>query len=170
VWDINFRPLLPPHAQQTARGNAGQQQQIMGGQPSAISSSPSAATGASSSVHTPSSTVIKMEPNEVAEAETMDVDLPDVHPSAAITSRSPTSAAASNKLLEDTLTSTESIISLPLITENGDLPLDLVKVMFRDIDASQCRGDGEVRLFKIILNIFTTVYYILILTLFIDII
>lgn len=100
-------------------------------------------------VVTPSSAVIKMEQNDVAEAESMDVDLPDMHPSAATMGSISASKNSISKLDSDDgmmTTSQEVVISLPLITEDGDLPLELVKVMFRDLDASQHRGDGDVSL------------------------
>ncbi|OXA60750.1 Histone acetyltransferase KAT2B [Folsomia candida] len=147
VWDINFRPLLPPHAQQAGRAPVATsmpQQQALGGQASSQGASPAVATGASSTmVVTPSSTVIKMEQNEVAEAETMDVDLPDVHPSAATMGSLSAKSPVSKMEVEDPITSNESVLSIPLITDDGDLPLDLVKSMFRELDASQKRGDGD---------------------------
>lgn len=144
--------IIKVHAQQSS-GRAGvvssSAQGQGGGQPSA-QVTPAAATASSSVVApTSTSTLIKMEQSEVAEAETMDIDLPFEHPSAATgeTSSNPLPSVRSPEMkmeIEDSITSTESISSIPFISEDGDLPFDLVKAMFRDLDASQKKGDGDV--------------------------
>jgi hypothetical protein len=63
------------------------------------------------------------------------------HPSAAAAIGS---AQTARTVVKMEISPSDTPCEIPLVTENGDLPMDLVKAMFRDLDASQRKGDGDV--------------------------
>lgn len=142
IWDVNFRPLLPPHAQAN-RSATTPNVPTTSGQPVAQSPTPAVgSTAATGTASAPSSAVIKQEQGDTAESEAMDMDQPYEHPSAAIGS------AQSRNVQIESKAVVGYACPIPLVTENGDLPRDLVLEMFRDLDVSQRRGDSDVSYIK----------------------
>jgi len=139
IWDVHFRPLLPPHAQ-TNRTAPTTQMPVIPNQQVTQNPTPSVGSTASTiNAATPASAVIKQEIVETTEGEPMQVDQAYEHPSAAMGS------ANSRNIKQDLAPAIDSAsVAIPLVTENGDLPMDLVKDMFRDLDFSQRRGDSDV--------------------------
>jgi len=164
IWDVNFRPLLPAHAQTGRHNSAGSGPTPAAAAATAIATSSSgsgqpgthitvpavASTAAASSrvmpavAATPTSAVTAVQPERVESAsEAMEEgESYQEYPSA---SAAIGSAQVSRTVTQMETSSADPISEIPLVTENGDLPLDLVKAMFRDLDASQRKGDGDVR-------------------------
>lgn len=138
IWDVNFRPILPPHAQPRAQ----QQQQA---NQSVAQQAPNLAAVVASTVAgkaaTPTSTIsaLKQEPCEIAVAEEMEVDQPQEHPS----------AASARQIKEDPPMILDTNIMEVL---NGDISevitgsddKDLILKICRDLDDSEVGGEKNV--------------------------
>lgn len=145
IWDVNFRPMLPVHAQPRV-----QQQQP---NQSVAQQAPNLAAVVAGKAVTPSvamsGAIVKKEPCEsMAEAEEMEVDQPHEHPSAASV-RSQVKEEPSLK--GDTAgmtTAADPQGAICIDRSDFDLSKDLILEICRDLDDTQFSGDKDVRIKK----------------------
>ncbi|ODM93034.1 Histone acetyltransferase KAT2B [Orchesella cincta] len=146
VWDVNFRPLLPPHAQPRAQQQQQNNQSVAQQAPNLAAVVASTVAGKAA---TPTSTVtvFKKDPGESAEAELMEVDQPQEHPSAAAASM----PVAARTVKEEHILKVDSGLATTLAgepmvittSEVRNVTKDLILEICRDLDDSQVGGEKD---------------------------
>lgn len=148
IWDINFRPMLPLHAQPRVQQQQNQSMAQQAPNLAAVISSTVAGKAVTPATTISGASIVKKEPCEsMAEAEEMEVDQPHEHPSAAST-RSVVKDEPRTDAATAGMTQVETAVGATIPERMDDLSKDLILEVCKDLNDTQFAGDKDVSFYN----------------------